>query len=543
MSAASKRRQAVRTEMLAADYSRYSQEIQSSITEQQAQNRELALDEGVTIVASFSDAAVSRSIQDRPGLLEMFAYVDRHPEVGYIIVNELERLTAGVEQRAQVTKLCQRHNVVIITEDAGRIDPWDETQMHEADKRAVESKGEVLKVQRRTRRTLRQKVIKGTVAMRPAFGTRMKPIIGPDGMELPPGMQLVTATGRRVRSGVLETHPDELPWLVQIFEWADASVPNEQIARRLTEAGVPTKSGNTQWRANTVGGILRNPLYKGEMTWGKQATRRLGDGRTYLEEREEGDPGRVVKPSPLGALVDPALWDRIEQRRLDRPASSRHMTRKSHGPRVLDNRVFCARCGNKMYGRVDNPRSYVTRSWRYYCASSRPGWLPQPGYTGEGCREHAHSMSEKKILAALGTLGADGATSSVRPRQARAVAAGSDRERLNDVLAQARKERKNAQRLAIAGKIDEEMLDEALADADRAIQSATAELAHLDAVANGVEPASVYLDELAPTLAVMAELLADQELPVADRQRALDEAGIYRLYIDLPHVVVEMIEG
>lgn len=328
------------------------------------------------IVERFFDAGVSPTIQDRPGLIEMFDYIRAHREVGFVIVNELERLTAGIAQRAEVVEICQKLNVWLITEDMNPVDPFDEDAMHEADQRAVAAKGEVLKVRRRTRRNLRQKVINGTVAMRPAFGTRMKPLTV-DGVELRSGARIVDARGRVIRSGELEVHPEELPWLLKMFEWADARVSAEEIARRLTAGGVPTKSGNTIWRANTVLGVLSNPLYKGEMTWGKQAVRRYSNGRTYLELREEDDPGRITKPSPLGALVDPAAWDRIAARRDALQGTRQHHRR--NGCLLLDGLVYCGKCGCKCYARRDNINSAVVK-WRYYCSGARTNFSQQPGF-------------------------------------------------------------------------------------------------------------------------------------------------------------------
>ncbi len=280
----------VRTQRLGVDYSRFWDEKRESITEKHGINREVAADAEVHLVRFFADPDVSRVLSDRPGLNEMVEYLEAHREVGFIVVNKLDRLTAGVSQRSQIVALCQRLRVTILTEDIGAIDPCYDDKMHEADQGAVAVKGEVLKVRRRVRRNLRQKVIGGTVAMRPAFGTRMKPLTFPDGTELPSGARYVDRSGRIVRSGVLEVHPTELPSLVKMFEWADQGATSESIARRLTAEGVKTKSGKDAWSPNSVRGILSTPLYKGKMR-GVQATKRYGDGRTYLEVRPKGDPG------------------------------------------------------------------------------------------------------------------------------------------------------------------------------------------------------------------------------------------------------------
>ncbi len=521
----------------AVTYARFSDEKQGSIEEQNGINKELADLYGNPIVAGFSDAGVSRTIQDRPGLMEMFEFIRAHHEVGFIIVNELERLTAGVAQRAEVVDVCQRLNVWLITEDMDPIDPFDEDAMHEADQRAVAAKGEVLKVRRRTRRNLRQKVINGTVAMRPAYGTRMKPLVV-DGVQLRSGARIVDTRGRVVRSGELEIHTDELPWLLKIFEWADADVSAEEIARRLTAERVPTKSGNSTWRANTVIGILTNPLYKGEMTWGKQAVRRYSNGRTYLELREDDDPGRVTKPSPLGAIIDPAAWDRIAARRESRRGLRAHH-RRTNGSLLLDGFVYCGRCGSKCYARRDNLNSAAPR-WRYFCSGARTNFSQRPGFDAP-CTT-AYSMAAHHILDALASFRTSPARVTARPTRSAPVADHDARKRLEAQIAQAERERENAQRLAIAGKVSEAILDEVLHDTQVRIDIARDKLAALNQQGDA-ELANAYLANNLDAMAELAALLADDTIPLDDRRAALRDLGIERLYIDRPNVQVEFLLG
>jgi DNA invertase Pin-like site-specific DNA recombinase len=386
---------------LAVDYSRFSTEAQSSVPEQQGINDELAIDEELTIVKRFTDEGLSRSLRERPGLQEMFAYLEQTPEVGFIVVNELERLTAGVSQRDEVIRICKRLHLTLVTEDMGRIDPHDDEKMQQADERAVKAAAEVLKIRRRTRRNLRQKVINGVVAMRPAYGTRMVPIVGPDGQPLPAGTHLRDVRGKKISSGQLEEHPDEIKWLRQMFEWAAAGMSDDGIARRLTDAGVPTKTGKAVWRGNSVGGILTNRLYRGEMTWGHQQTLRDADGRKYLEVRDVEDPARVVKPSPLGTLVPLEVFDRVQVLRESRKGT-RQGTKRTYNDRIFDGLVFCGRCGHRMYARNDAAGSSNahrdTVIWRYYCDSKRPGYEALPGYP---LCTRTYTMPERKIMAAF----------------------------------------------------------------------------------------------------------------------------------------------
>lgn len=191
---------------LGVGYTRYSTEEQGSTAEQRTINEGIAADHGITLRETFTDEGVSWTLADRPGLREVFDYLEANRDVRYLVVNELERITSGVGQRQQITALCKRLGITLATEDVGLIDPHDEDAMYDADLRAVNAKGEVLKVRRRTRRNLRAKVVSGsTVAMRPAYGVRMKPLVV-DGVELPSGMPAFVG-GRKVRSGGVGVAP------------------------------------------------------------------------------------------------------------------------------------------------------------------------------------------------------------------------------------------------------------------------------------------------------------------------------------------------
>ena len=48
---------------------------------------------------------------------------------------------------------------------------------------------------------MHERVAAGTVMMRPAYGTRMKPPIAPNGTVLPSGAVMVDYRGRKIRSG------------------------------------------------------------------------------------------------------------------------------------------------------------------------------------------------------------------------------------------------------------------------------------------------------------------------------------------------------
>ena len=521
---------------LGVGYTRYSTDEQGSTAEQMVINEGIAADHGIALKETFTDEGVSRTLADRPGLRKLFDYLEANREVRFLVVNELERITAGVGQRQQITALCKRLGITLATEDVGLVDPHDEEAMYDADVRAVNAKGEVLKVRRRTRRNLRAKVVSGsTVAMRPAYGVRMKPLVV-DGVELPSGMPAFIG-GRKVRSGELEHHPDEYPWLLRIFAWADEGVASDEIARRLTEEGVPTKSGNAAWRANTVNGILDNPFYKGELVWGRQQVLRDENGKPYLEVRADDDPGRVVRESPLGAIVDSDLWNRVNVRRLAK-RGQRQMKKRTVPENALDGAVFCGRCGHRMYARVDNPGRYTNVRIRFYCPGTRPGMVAKEGF--DQCRK-VNTMLADRIIRGIGSQPIRGGA-TVKVTVTRGLAAvdhDSKRRRLEARITEAEAEWANAKRLAIKGLLDDDDLAATRTEMDTAITEAQATLAELGEAAKlEVLP---FVGTIAGRFAELAEDLADESVPVSLRQALLRDFGVSRIYVDNPAIRVELV--
>lgn len=528
----------VRAQRLGVGYTRYSTENQGSTAEQVAINEEVAAEEDVTLVRHFKDEGISRSISDRPGLRELFAYLEDHPEVGFLVVNELERMTAGVNQRQEIIRICKRLRITVVTEDMGCIDPHDEDKMHEADQRAVAAKGEVLKVRRRTRRNLRQKIrSKNVVAMRPPYGVRMKPLVmkNPDGTEteLPSGMSMLDSQGRKVTSGVLEKHPEEYPWLVKIFEWASTGTSINEICRKLMAAGVPTKTGKQRWDGTTIAGILANPLYKGEYVWGRRETLRHDDGRKFYEARPDGDPGVVTLESPLGAIIDPVTWETVQKVRESR-TGTRMMERRAQDPQVLDHYVFCGRCGHKMYGRADPNQNGFT--WRYVCLSSygSTSFRPVDGF-GKPCTS-GHSMSLKVLLKTLAgePVSAKKAV-SVTVVQGGIVGSEVRRKRAENDLADAQQENENLTRLALKGLISDEEFEKNRAEIAEKLATATAKLATLDGPSEMGEEVP-FAGEYQGQMQELVSRLADDSIAFELRRELLEKSGLHRIYVDRPRL-------
>ncbi len=519
-------------------YARFSTDQQHSTDEQHDNNAELAAENGIDIVARFTDKAESRTRRSRPEFLKMLAFLVENTNVGWVVVAVSDRLTAGLQQHSDWEVFAEEHDIRVKTKQ-GDVVPFNGEHQVAAAKNAVAALDEVVKIRERTRTQLRSKVRSGeVVAMRPAFGVRYKPLVLADGSPIPDGTVAVDPkTGRRRRSGVIEPHPDELPWLRQMFEWVSREgLSMDEVARRLTRSGVKTKSGGVGWRPNSVAGILRNPLYKGDMAWGAQKVVHTSKGKV-LKPRAPGDAGRLDFPSPLGALVDPDLWE-LTQDVLARSLGSRpHVLRQKNDRRAFDGLVKCARCGTPMYGgNTNKPRKDATRKdiWRYVCYGPRPGSRQVEGY-GPPCSV-GHSILESAIIDELAKLAADPSQGEVVVRYAPRLDMKREEVRLTKqkrgLEAQFNRERE----LARAGVYS-------VAEAVELKQVHNAAVVQLDlelaALRSHPVPRATFTIEAADALVGVITLLRERTLPGEVLASGLRNMGITRVFIDNPRIEIE----
>lgn len=168
------------------------------------------------------------------------------------------------------------------------------------------------------------------------------------------------------------------------------------IAARLNDEQVPTPSGTGAWRANTIAGLLKNPIYGGEYRWGrvKRTPSRHPDGRRkYLTERrpvDEHTSFMVPAVVDLGALAaaKSAVGERQQVRRSRRPDDD--------DPYALRGRVYCA-CGGLMATDLNNGYR------RYSCQRSYP--LPGVERTCTAPQIHAEAIEHHVFDALCEVLG------------------------------------------------------------------------------------------------------------------------------------------
>lgn len=169
---------------------------------------------------------------------------------------------------------------------------------------------------------------------------------------------------KKDEEGYLIIDEEFAPYVREIFQWSLDGIGTYTIAKKLIEAGVPTKSSlygeksiirkdkytgreikylrkNVKWRGNVVHGMLTNPVYKGE--------------RHYAD---------VV--AKIDEIVSKEMWDLVNK--------NLEKNKKNVGPKtkfkyLLNGIVFCAECGSEYRGKI----KASGRNTTYYCKGKSQG--------------------------------------------------------------------------------------------------------------------------------------------------------------------------
>ena len=169
----------------------------------------------------------------------------------------------------------------------------------------------------------------------------------------------------------------------QVFDWyAQDPCSIGEIARRLTEQGIPTRTGKQRWDRSVIWAMLRNPAYSGRAGYGKtgtgerqRVTRPLRRPGKYASRRVAGQerPREEWIEIPVPALVSA---ERFEQAREQLEANKRHSTRRTKEPTLLQGMLVCRRCGYAYYRASTRT---TKRKLYYYRCLGTDGWRYEGG--------------------------------------------------------------------------------------------------------------------------------------------------------------------
>lgn len=152
--------------------------------------------------------------------------------------------------------------------------------------------------------------------------------------------------------------PEEAEVVLAIYRrFLEGATPH-QIAKQLTELGVPTPRGHKKWGTSTVLSILQNERYKGEAILQKSF---CTDFLTKKTKKNEGElPQYHVKDSHP-AIVSSEVWDLVQIEVERRKTLGKHYS----GGGAFASRVVCGDCGGFYGAKVwHSTDPYRTIIWR-----------------------------------------------------------------------------------------------------------------------------------------------------------------------------------
>ena len=174
-----------------------------------------------------------------------------------------------------------------------------------------------------------------------------------------------------------------------------------RIANYLNENKKPTRK-NTTWRASVVNYILRNPIYKGYMTYNKSKGKREGGKKNSIEEwilSETANPELVIVPENV--------WDKVQKIRTSRTPEkmkkSENIERANtltKSPLLFVGMIKCGYCGSPLTTTYHDKKwntkdgvEHVARKAKYRCSGKA-----QRAKDCDGQTIYSQNRIEKTVL-------------------------------------------------------------------------------------------------------------------------------------------------
>ena len=342
--------------MRAALYARFSTELQSdrSIPDQLRVCDRLAAQHNFTVVARFSDAAISGGTARRPGYQDMIEAA-RKGRFEIILAEDCTRLWRNLAEQAPRLAELADLGVEVVTQD---LDTRQESAGILAAVLGASGEAYRREIGRRTRRGLEGRARERKPTGGKAYGYAQG--------------QIVPAQAAVVR---------------EIFERFAAGESQRAIAMDLNARGIPApgatwnrkqRAADGKWRVSALHAILRNERYIGQVIWNRSRWVRSRADSSKRKRIENPRSDWIVHEGP--AVIDRRTWDRVQARGQTGFASPKARPRY-----LLSGLLECGVCGAKLT--ITGGKAH-----RYVCGNR---------HTGPGCKNDLgvpRTLAEKLIL-------------------------------------------------------------------------------------------------------------------------------------------------
>jgi len=296
----------------------------------------VAVQPNIRIVETYIDNDLTGRNFDRPGFQKMLADIECG-KINCIIVKDLTRFGRNtIDAGYYLEKYFPAHGVRFISVT----DPYDSLDGDGGimiPLKNLISESYALDISRKCRAVHQQNIASGRFVGRVA----------------PYGFKKAPEDCRK-----LIPDPDTAPTVQQMFDWAAIGTGVGEIARRLNAQGIPSPShhnfargfntskkslGTIHWRDQTIGKILADRVYVGDMVQGKTRT---VDGKTISNDPSEW----VCVPNTHEPIVNHGVFSRVQMIRQN-VCNKMKKSRENSVPyttNIFPSKVFCGKCGHLM---------------------------------------------------------------------------------------------------------------------------------------------------------------------------------------------------
>lgn len=167
--------------------------------------------------------------------------------------------------------------------------------------------------------------------------------------------------------------PVEAELVRRIFDLAASGVTLPAMAKTLHREGLRTRPCKkaplgAPFTTSGLHRILRNPVYTGQLIWGRTA-------RTEVKGKRKRVEPSIDRQSPvIPALVSQEVWDRAQEQLTVKANQKQKMGGKAMGsPHLLTGLARCGVCGGAMVHKPANSKTNPNNPGYYVCNLSRSG--------------------------------------------------------------------------------------------------------------------------------------------------------------------------
>lgn len=287
---------------------------------------EFAKDKKLRIRKIYREVVSGDSIDDRPAMQELLQDIYKGLYKGVLVV-ELERLARGdVKDQGTVSDAFKYSNTLIVTPNK-TYNPHDELDEEFFEFGLFMSRREYKTIKRRLM-TARQKVVEdgnwiGTIT---PYGYDQKRI------------------DRRNKTLIPNA---EAEYVKLMFKWfVEERISYADIARRLTDMGVPTRTGkNREWNRATVKEILKNDVYRGKIRWKhRQVIKEFEDGEIVKKTKRFNRDESILVDGKHESLISDETFFKAQ----DIFGQNPRTPMRKETSNILAGLVRCSACGRMM---------------------------------------------------------------------------------------------------------------------------------------------------------------------------------------------------